>query len=84
MIDTIVSFCYATPRLKNSGATVAPRILNFPPPPAVKISIPERISEKLYFDGYDSDGRLPCMPCDPGIELIKLEAYNIIPVGGDE
>ena len=84
VIDTIVSFCYATPCPGNSGATVTPRVLNFPPPPAVKISIPERISEKLYLDGYDSDGRLPCMPCDPAIELMELEAYNSIPVGGDE
>ena len=83
VIDNIISFCYATSPAKRVRPTATARVLTFPPPVAASVSIPESILEKLYCDGYDSDGLLPDIP-DPAIELKELEVYNNIPVGGEE
>ena len=56
------------------------RSLNHSPTTNVTARLPEDVSEALFCDGYDSDGKLPNIP-DMEDDLQALEDYNNMPIG---
>ena len=56
------------------------RSLNYSPSTNVTARLPEDVSEALFCDGYDSDGKLPNIP-DMEDDLQALEDYNNMPIG---
>ena len=49
------------------------------PPPNAMQGVKEHVLEELFYDGYDSDGRLPDIDEDNGLEA--LENYSNQPIG---